>query len=178
VLDAAREAFAVEGLAVPLDEIARRAGVGAGTVYRHFPTKEALFEAVVVDRLEALTDVGRATLDRLDQSSPTTPGAEFFSFMTAMVADARAKTDLAEALIGAGVDLQKATFAAATDLRHVLGELLIRAQAAGAVRPDLDIADLHALAAGAIAAERRAEGDGRPGRLAQLIWDGMRPAGL
>src|SRR5438876_7565800 len=52
VLAAAQEAFAAEGIAVPLDEIARRAGVGAGTVYRHFPTKEALFEAVIADRLE------------------------------------------------------------------------------------------------------------------------------
>ena len=43
VLDAARTAFAAEGLSVPLDEIARRAGVGPGTLYRHFPTKEALF---------------------------------------------------------------------------------------------------------------------------------------
>ena len=51
VLEAARAVFAEEGLAVPLDEIAARAGVGAGTVYRHFPTKEALFEAVVTDRI-------------------------------------------------------------------------------------------------------------------------------
>jgi len=45
------ELFATEGLSVPLDEVARRAGVGAGTVHRHFPTKEALFAAVVVDQV-------------------------------------------------------------------------------------------------------------------------------
>jgi AcrR family transcriptional regulator len=56
VLEAAQEAFTAEGLSVPLDEIARRAGVGAGTVYRHFPTKEALFEAVVVHRIQGLTE--------------------------------------------------------------------------------------------------------------------------
>src|SRR5215472_3500974 len=60
VLQAARRAFAAEGVSVPLDEIARRAGVGAGTVYRHFPSKEALFEAVVHDRLRQLTEEGRA----------------------------------------------------------------------------------------------------------------------
>ena len=51
VLEVAYDTFAAEGLSVPIDEIARRAGVGAGTVYRHFPTKEDLFRAVVDDRL-------------------------------------------------------------------------------------------------------------------------------
>ena len=51
VLEVAYETFAAEGLSVPIDEIARRAGVGAGTVYRHFPTKEALFPAVIDDRV-------------------------------------------------------------------------------------------------------------------------------
>src|ERR1700750_2496644 len=54
VLRAAREAFAESGYGVPLDEIAARAGGGAGTVYRHFPAKEALFEAVVTARVEDL----------------------------------------------------------------------------------------------------------------------------
>ena len=53
VLKVAYETFAAEGLGVPIDEIARRAGVGAGTVYRHFPTKEDLYRAVVDDRLRA-----------------------------------------------------------------------------------------------------------------------------
>src|SRR6266545_3604820 len=63
VLEAAKEAFAAEGLAVPLDEIARRAGVGAGTVYRHFPTKEALFEAVILDRVRKLVDYAESLAD-------------------------------------------------------------------------------------------------------------------
>ena len=54
VLRAAREAFAESGYGVPLDEIAARAGVGPGTVYRHFPAKEALFEAVVTARVTDL----------------------------------------------------------------------------------------------------------------------------
>lgn len=52
VLAVAYETMAAEGLAVPIDEIARRAGVGAGTVYRHFPTKGSLIGAVVQDRLQ------------------------------------------------------------------------------------------------------------------------------
>src|SRR5215471_15217834 len=56
VLEAAIAAFAAEGLSVPVHEIARRAGVGTGTVSRHFPTKESLFEAVFLDRMERLAD--------------------------------------------------------------------------------------------------------------------------
>ena len=58
VLEAALEAFAAEGLAVPIDEIARRAGVGAGTVYRHFPAKEDLVEAVIADQMQRIIDGG------------------------------------------------------------------------------------------------------------------------
>ena len=56
MLEVAREAFATEGLAVSVDTIAARAGVGVGTVYRHFPTKEALFDAIVLDASQALVD--------------------------------------------------------------------------------------------------------------------------
>jgi AcrR family transcriptional regulator len=172
VLEAAREVFAAEGLGVPLDEIARRAGVGAGTVYRHFPTKEALFEAVVTDHIEALTRVGRAALAGIAEGGD--PGEAFFHYLTVVVADAGSKMDLAGALVSAGADLQPVTLAAAGDLREVLGELLARAQSVGAVRADVDVADLHALVGGAVAAERARAADARPGRLTQIISDGLR----
>ncbi|MFI6154357.1 TetR/AcrR family transcriptional regulator [Kitasatospora sp. NPDC051170] len=168
VLAAAREAFTAEGLAVPLDEIARRAGVGAGTVYRHFPTKEALFEAVVSDTLESQTARGRAALAEDD------PGAALFTFLEELVAGAMVKMDLADALIGAGVPLQPGTSAVAARLREVLVELLTRAQASGAVRTDVDGADLYALIAGAVAAERRRPADTRDGRLVRVLCDGLR----
>ncbi len=59
VLRAARDAFAASGYSVPLDEIAARAGVGPGTVYRHFPSKEELFEAVVTARVRDLVLVAK-----------------------------------------------------------------------------------------------------------------------
>ncbi len=166
VLAAAQEAFAAEGLAVPLDEIARRAGVGAGTVYRHFPTKEALFEAVVADRLEALAGEGRAALREPD------PGPAFYGFLGRMLADAQQKKDLADALAGAGIDLRTSTQSAAADLQKQLGELLARAQREGAVRRDIDVADLHAITFGAMAAESRGAGDGR---LTAIVLDCLRP---
>ncbi|MFI2607589.1 TetR/AcrR family transcriptional regulator [Kitasatospora sp. NPDC018619] len=172
VLAAAREAFTAEGLAVPLDEIARRAGVGAGTVYRHFPTKEALFEAVVTDTLESQAERGRAAL------GGDGPGEELFAFLAGLVAEAAVKMDLADALAGAGVEPGPGTFEAAGRLREVLGALLERAQRAGAVRGDIGPADLQALIAGAVAAERRAPAGSRPGRLTGVLCDGLRAGRL
>ena len=172
VLEAARAVFAEEGLAVPLDEIAARAGVGAGTVYRHFPTKEALFEAVVTDRIEALTELGRASLAAVADGAE--PGAAFFDYLAVMVADAESKMDLAEALVGAGVELQQTTLGAAGALRTVLAELLVRAQEAGVVRADVDAADLPAVVGGAVAAERARVAGAAPGRLARMLCDGLR----
>jgi AcrR family transcriptional regulator len=168
VLTAAREAFAAEGAMVPLDEIARRAGVGAGTVYRHFPTKEALFEAVILDQLDQLAADAQQAL-----SEP--PGEGFFGFLALLTADAAAKKDLADALAGAGVDLSSATRHSGSALYQALGELLARAQQAGAVRADLDSADLHSLIVGALAAEKHRADPARPGRLNALICDALRP---
>ena len=60
VLEVAYQTFAAEGLSVPIDEIARRAGVGAGTVYRHFPTKDELFAVMIRSHEENLASVGLA----------------------------------------------------------------------------------------------------------------------
>lgn len=168
VLDAAAEAFATEGPAVPLDEIARRAGVGAGTVYRHFPTKEALLQAVLTDRLEALLAEARTAL-----AAPE-PGAAFFEYFDTMVASAEDKMDLADALARQGIDVMAATRDVGSALKQALGELLRRAQEAGAVRTDVGIADLHAVVVGAVAAARSvAAGDA--GRVTALVCDALRP---
>ena len=168
VLDAARDAFATEGIAVPLDDIARRAGVGAGTVYRHFPTKEALFDAVVADQLQLLVDDARGALGADDA------GEAFFGFLATMIADARMKKDLAEALAATGTELQATTRQHGQELRAVLGELLARAQQRGAVRDGIDEFDVHAIVMAALAAEQH-RADPRPGRLAAMICDGLRP---
>ena len=58
ILQAAEEVFAANGISAPIDMVAEQAGVGVGTVYRHFPTKEALFEAIVLTGLQELVDRG------------------------------------------------------------------------------------------------------------------------
>src|SRR5262249_5621414 len=97
VLEAAEEVFASHGLAVPIDGIARRAGVGAAPVYRHFPTKESLFEAVVIRRFELLTDEARSLAGALD------PGAAFFGSLQRLVEEMATKRDLRDVLLDAGV---------------------------------------------------------------------------
>src|SRR5689334_24084493 len=103
VLDVAYETFAAEGLSVPIDEIARRAGVGAGTVYRHFPTKEDLFRAVVDDRIRAIITWGQGLLETV------APGEALFTFLRTLVLKwGAADRGLSEALAGAGVSVEMA----------------------------------------------------------------------
>ena len=168
VLEAAHEAFAAEGPAVPLDEIARRAGVGAGTVYRHFPTKEELLAAVLVARMETMLAEVRGALAEPD------PGPAFYRFFETMTVDAQDKMDLAEALTSHGIDIRAAVGEIAGLLKSALADLLRRAQDAGEVRADVDVDDLHALVIGAIAAARAAA-SGDVVRVAGLVADGLRP---
>ena len=79
ILEVAETVFAAEGLAVPIDEIARRAGLGVGTLYRHFATKEELFSAILVTRMEVATEHARTAL------AEGAPGEAFFGFATEVV---------------------------------------------------------------------------------------------
>jgi len=170
ILDAARTAFAAEGLLVPLDEIAKRADVGPGTLYRHFPTKEALVEAVVHNRLCRLAAEGSALRDSHD------PGPAFFAFIDRLATEAGPKRDLFEALASAGVQAGPAVMAAVDDVRAQLTHLLAGAQRASAVRTDIGSAELTALLSGILFAMHP-----RPGTDQALVLsvfrDGLRPPG-
>jgi AcrR family transcriptional regulator len=148
LLSVAAEAFAADGLQVPLDEIARRAGLGPGTLYRHFPTKEALVEAVVHERLRSLLDDARA------RAASTEPGPALFGFMDRLIDEAKAKQDLVDALARAEVDITAAVSETAADIRDAIGVLLARAQRAGAVRRDIGTAELMGLLSGLMSAVR------------------------
>jgi AcrR family transcriptional regulator len=168
LLDAARTAFAAEGLSVPLDEIARRAGVGPGTLYRHFPAKEALIEAVVHDRMCRLAAEGAALGDSPD------PGAAFFAFIGRLAAEAGPKRDLFDALASAGIEVGPAVTAAAADLRAQIASLLARAQGAGAVRADIGSAEFTALLSGILFATRSPHGADQA-LVLSVFRDGLRP---
>src|ERR1700704_2940793 len=123
VLEVAYETFAAEGLSVPIDEIARRAGVGAGTVYRHFATKEDLFRAVIEDRIRNIVDDGHTLLASGD------PGEALFTFLRSMVLQWGA-TDrgLADALAGFGIDIKTVAPDAEEAFLTLLAGLLLAAQ--------------------------------------------------
>jgi AcrR family transcriptional regulator len=166
VLAAAQEAFAAEGLAVPLDEIARRAGVGAGTVYRHFPTKEALFEAAIVDRVDRIIASARELADAAD------PVPAFFDFLARLVAEGSVKRDLADAVGGAEAP---AYLRPVHELNTVIGTLLTRAQKAGGVRTDIDVDDLMRLVKGAFLATHGSTATPtQRDRAFAVVFDGLR----
>lgn len=160
VLRAAEEVFSQQGLSAPVDEVARRAGVGVGTVYRHFPTKEALFEAIVMTRLEAIAEKAERLADEAD------PVQALFTHISELVSQAVAKKDLIDELARWGTQPLERVHAEIKDRLNRAGETLLRrAQAAGAIRSDLSSEDLSAMLMGTcegascalVDAKRRAE---------------------
>jgi AcrR family transcriptional regulator len=168
VLQVAAETFAKEGLSVPVHEIARRARVGTGTVSRHFPTKESLFQAILLDRMEELVRTAGELADGKE------PGEAFFAFFSLMVEEGAANKGLVDALAGAGFDFQAV---AADDAHDVMGAwkgLLQRAQDAGVIRADVDIADAKALLAGCLDRERGAPHPDARARMLAIVREGLR----
>lgn len=168
MLEVAYDTFAAEGLSVPVDEIARRAGVGAGTVYRHFPTKEDLFRAVVENRIRDVIGEGRRLLTEAE------PADALFEFLRAMVLTWGA-TDrgLSEALAGVGIDVEKAMPEAEGEFFAMLGELLSVAQDAGVVRRELSVRDIKTILVGLQAMQ--SYNDEAAARLTDVVVDGLRP---
>ncbi|RFS81274.1 TetR/AcrR family transcriptional regulator [Actinomadura spongiicola] len=167
MLQAAFEAFASDGRLAPLDEIARRAGVGAGTVYRNFPTKEALFEAVVADRVDRVIEEARSLADADD------PATAFYDYLAWVVERAMFNHALCDAL---SMDLRSFD-KASKDMQFTtaLDALLRRAQAVGAVRHDVTIQEVRTLLVGAMTMERLTRPHGAPGRMTSLACDALRP---
>jgi AcrR family transcriptional regulator len=167
VLEVAYDTFAELGLAVPIDEIARRAGVGAGTVYRHFPTKEDLYRAVVADRITNIIGSGRALLDTGE------PGEALFTFLRSMVLQWGATDQgLAEALAGVGIDVATALPDVEAGFLDMLGDLLRAGQKAGTVRSDVDVRDVKSLLSGASAMQAAYPDTAE--RVTEVVLDGLR----
>lgn len=135
IVDAAREAFAERGLDVSLDEIALRAGVGVGTVYRRFADKGALIDAVFEDKIADVAAAGREALALED------PWEGFTMFVTRVCAQQAADRGFKEALLNRDRGAEHVDRARDT-IAPIVRELLERAQAAGRVRADLDIYDV------------------------------------
>jgi AcrR family transcriptional regulator len=167
VLQIARSALADDGLAISFDEIARRAGFGVGTVYRHFPTKQDLFEAVLSDRIRQLIAGAHALADADD------PAAAFLGYFAAVVEQASVNQALCDALDNSAAAAFKTDSALEQEFAQALGHLLDRAQRTGAVQAELDVGDVIDLLIGSVTTERRARTRDRPGRLTSTICQGM-----
>lgn len=165
ILEAAEATFTAEGVSAPIDAVAERAGVGVGTVYRHFPTKEALFTAIVTARLEALTATTKQLADDAD------PQEAVFSFLREFGRQASAKQDLFDAIDAAGLDIKSACAASVDELTGGIDLLLERAQDSGAVRRDVTSAEVMSLIVGAC---HSGSEDLVCQRMVEIVCDGIR----
>jgi AcrR family transcriptional regulator len=162
---AARAVFTENGTSAPLEDIAERAGVGIGTLYRHFPTRQDLLEAVYLGEVEAICASAQKYVDQPPLEALTGWLHEFVGF-------AATKRALAEELF-AYVDRDSPVFSSCATAIYGAGEgLLERAQDAGAVRDDVDISDVTKMVSG-IAAIRNADAE-QIDRILGLALDGLR----
>ena len=168
LLAAAEEAFAESGLGVPVDEIARRAGLGPGTLYRNFPTKEALFQAVIAAHMQRLADHAHRLAEGDD------PAAALFEFLELLAEEGTAKKNLIEALMGSGVDVTLDMGPAKQQVDEGASLLLRRAQEAGAVRKDVTVADLFGLVIGACRFPSTGDFEPSPARMISVVCAGLR----
>jgi AcrR family transcriptional regulator len=171
VLAAAEIVLGEQGLTARMDEIARRAGVGVGTVYRHFATKEALYAAIVSARIDVLLQEAA----RLRTTAE--PQTAFFTYFTRIVADAGGQKALTDALHGAGVDYKAEQPDQRARMRAALTDLLQGAQRARAVRADIGLPEVLALLRGASMAAETGEYSGPVlDRALAVMFDGLRSA--
>lgn len=168
LLKAAEEAFVELGVDVSVAEIARRAGVGKGTVFRHFATKEELLAAVVVTRLQDLIAEGRVRLDAPDSAKALYDFLE----LGAAQRQQRGLSFMQDAYVGNDV-----IAAARSDLLTVLDELVERAKAEGELRKDVNGGDVALLmcAPGYIASHIHEADETVWRRYLAIIFDGLRP---
>lgn len=141
ILAAAEEVFGAHGAAGSTEEVARRAGVGIATVFRHFPTKDALIEAALLRHFAALDEQAAALASQAD------PGAALRELVARMIDTGATKLTLAS-LVGEPGAFPPSVVEAAEGLRATMRGILERAKAAGAVHADVTVDELYLLIRG------------------------------
>jgi AcrR family transcriptional regulator len=173
LLDVAERLFTLHGDAAEMDDIARAAGIGVGTIYRHFATKDLLLREIIVRPIEALIERAEALEDAVNS------GAAFFEFFDALVVLANAKHRLIDTLSSGS----RTTFGTSAEIqarqgrfRAAFGVLLRRAQAVGAVRGGIGVAEIVAIVNGAFPYLRRYGGTREEhDRLVTFVVEGLKP---
>ena len=170
MIEAARAAFAEHGADAQMEDVARRAGVGVGTVYRHFPTKQALAEALVEERFDRTIAFVRELL--AEEPDPWRAIERCFEYCAATQEKDRAWAAVL-ALMAGGMGAMGPREHQMRELLALEDQLIVRARAARVVREDLVAADMPALFC-ALASVVQAGGDGWR-RYLDLLLDGLRP---
>ncbi|MCS0603706.1 TetR/AcrR family transcriptional regulator [Streptomyces sp. LP11] len=171
MLAAAWDAFAGTTDAVPLDAIARAAGVGIGTLYRHFPTREALVEAVYGAELDEVVSSATALLAELE------PSAALRAWMTRYAAFVKVKRGMSDTLRAGWASGGIATPATRERVTAVIATMLRGGAEAGSPRSDVDPGDATVMLLGVFLATEASAAPDRVERLLDLIVDALRPAG-
>jgi AcrR family transcriptional regulator len=166
LIAAATEAFAEKGADAPLEDIAKRAGVGIGTLYRHFPARLDLQEAVYRTQVSVVCQQGAALAD-----APS-PGEAFAGWLRALSSYLVTKRGLASALIAARGKDSEVISTCSQIMRSTAERLLQRAQDAGVVRADVTTADVMMLVHGVVVAAERAPE--QTDHLLSITLDGLR----
>lgn len=169
ILKSALAAFAEDGPGAQIDDVARHAGVGVGTVYRHFPTKEALLTELVRQKFRLFADRAREALEAGGE-----PFAALEGLMRQNAATAAADMGLQYAIASAGEETWTEAQAEQEELITLTGELIERARRAGTIRPDIEAMDIAMLMCGVCTTMAPKPGfDWR--RHLELVVDVLRP---
>jgi AcrR family transcriptional regulator len=174
LVEQARAAFAEFGVDASLDEIARRAGVASGTLYRHFPTRLDLIEAVLAEQLAGLIELGRGLLAAEDEFDA------LFTWLRAALMHGLTYRGLSAAVMNSALDRENALVSAwHAQMFEVGAALLARARRAGAVAAEADEADvLKMIGAIAWAAQDAPDSRAQADRLLALLMNGLRQRGV
>jgi AcrR family transcriptional regulator len=166
VLDAARQLLAEHGDAVQMSDVARAAGVGVGTVYRHFATRQALVEAAAEQRFAEILAFGRSRC--LRDPDPVHGLARLLRRTGEVLYRERGLSASLEAAMGSPEPRGEMR----AQLESVAGTLIERGKAAGALRRDATVADVYMIVCGLAAVIRFRSGDWR--RFVDVAVDGLR----
>lgn len=168
ILDAAEEIFAEKGASASTEEVASRAGVAVGTVFRHFPSKQALLHAIIEALILRLTEEVETLVTEGDSATA------LFTFFGRMIEQAAAQKTVVDLLAETGVHLHAAKPVEA--LRDAIGALLAAAQDSGTVRDDVRLDEIIALLTGACQGALRSGWDrDLQRRVLTIMFDGLRP---
>lgn len=168
LLAAAAASFTEHGAEAPLEEIARRAGVANGTLYGHFPTRQALLEALLGDRMHRLAATGQELLDR------PVPFDGLADWARAAVAHTTVYRGLGSSMMRAVKDESSELHAACEAVLAAGEQLVARARAAGELRAEATAEDVYALV-NAVAWASEQSSPERGERLLVFALDGLRP---